>query len=194
MEMMHSYEARYRQFAIRPLLKKDIEFLRIWRNDKILSKYLRPVEEITPKMQREWFNNYLLDKSILFFAIINCIDCKVVGSLAVYGINGDKAEIGKIIIGDSSSRGKGLGYVSLVMAMETGYKELGINYFTLDCHEDNKAAMKSYLKIGFEEIGRHRFIKGGHEIKMAVSKKKFYKKNKILDEIHINSSYDNLYV
>lgn len=54
--MMHTYEASYKQTIIRPLLKKDIELMRIWRNNSILSRYLKPIGKITPEMQLKWLS------------------------------------------------------------------------------------------------------------------------------------------
>jgi Acetyltransferases, including N-acetylases of ribosomal proteins len=183
--MMHTYEASYKQTIIRPLLKKDIELMRIWRNNSILSRYLKPIGKITPEMQLKWFKNYIIDNNILFFSITNSTDGIVVGSLAIYGISNGIAEIGKIIIGDPLSHGKGLGYVSLVMAMQIGFEKLCIDYFTLNCHEDNVAALKSYLRAGFTEKCRHLFIKGGYEIEMSINKYEFQKRNTIINDIHI---------
>ena len=67
--MMHTYEASYKQTIIRPLLKKDIELMRIWRNNSILSRYLKPIGKITPEMQLKWFKNYIIDNNILFFQL-----------------------------------------------------------------------------------------------------------------------------
>lgn len=182
--MEHTYWARYGDIIIRPLKCQDIELLRKWRNDYELSKYLRPIDYITSEMQRAWFIDYLKSSNTYFFAICNEVTDKVIGSVAIYNVNDKNAEIGKLVIGDASARGRHIGYSSIVMAMQIGYEFIGIENYSLDCHENNIAALKNYLRAGYKEVRKHTFINGGCELEMRIDKTEFVKNNEILSEIN----------
>ena len=59
--MNHNYYAQYDNVRIRPLKCEDIEALRIWRNKKDETRYLRDIGHVSSEMQRKWFDEYQLD-------------------------------------------------------------------------------------------------------------------------------------
>lgn len=191
--MEHFISARLDNVTIQPLDKKDIELLRQWRNDQEISRYLAPIPYISKEMQRRWFDRYLLDKNNVTFAIEENIFLKrVVGSISIYGFQEDKAEIGKIVIGDAEAHGKRLGYRALLLALSYGYKYLRLNKFLLNVHEDNVAARNIYQEVGFEIVGQHPFIKGGVELEMELSKDMFEHRNsRIMDILYCNVKEKN---
>lgn len=171
--MRHNFYAENKNCIIAPLQEQDIEHLRQWRNDKNLSKFLRPIPYITPEMEKKWFDEYLKDQTTCFFVIIEKTSNKVVGSVALYNIDGRKCEIGKVVIGDYSAHGKGMGYNSFLLAMCVGIQKFGINQFRLDVHTENIAALSIYVKAGFEISGSHDFINGGKELEMKIDVDRF---------------------
>lgn len=183
--MNHQYCAESNTIRIRPLKRQDIEYLRQWRNDPELSRYLSPIPYISPESQQEWFDRYLADDDILFFSIIVKERDAVVGSVAVYGMHEGQCEVGRIVIGDSSVHGKGIGYGSLLMAMAIAVNRLDIRTVRLDVHEDNAPARRIYEKAGFHIVGSHPFAKGGLELEMEISATEFYQMNQLTQEIHI---------
>ena len=56
--MKHHYSAVYGEVTIRPLERKDIENLRIWRNDASQTRFLRNIGHITREMQEKWYEGY----------------------------------------------------------------------------------------------------------------------------------------
>lgn len=171
--MTHSYKAENGKCIIRPLKEEDIELLRNWRNNKELSKFLRPIQYITTEAEEKWFQNYLQEDNTYFYTVIDKSTGKRIGSLAIYNVDGTRAEVGKIVIGDDSAHGKGLGYSSLLLAMSIGFQKLHITDFRLDVHIENIAALSIYIKAGFEICGSHSFVKGGKELEMHVDKNRF---------------------
>ena len=171
--MHHNFYAENNNCIIAPLEEKDIEQLRQWRNDKELSKFLRPITYITPEMEKRWFDEYLEDNDTCFFVIIDKGLDRVIGSVALYNINGQNCEIGKVVIGDNSAHGKGMGYNSFLLAMCVGIQELGIKNFRLDVHVENIPALSIYVKAGFEICGSHDFISGGKELEMRLGINRF---------------------
>lgn len=181
--MRHNYFAENKNCIISPLEEQDIEHLRQWRNDKELSRFLRPIPYITPEMEKKWFDNYLEDQAIYFFVIIDKKTNQVIGSVALYNIDNDSCEIGKIVIGDNSAHGKGMGYNSFLLAMCVGIQVLGIKKFRLNVHTENIAALCIYVKAGFEICGSHNFIGGGKELEMKIDVDRFKSCNPAYKEV-----------
>lgn len=183
--MKHEYCAESSSILIRPLKKGDLEYLRSWRNDEKLSTYLRSIPYITEEAQIKWFDKYLEDKSTLFFSIVDKERKTTVGSVALYNFNKDSCDVGKIIIGDPASHGKGIGYRSLLLAITVAIKQLEIRCFRLDVHEDNIPARNIYEKVGFKVIGKHAFEKGGFELEMEIASDCFFGLNPIAETINV---------
>lgn len=171
--MKHDFCAENNICRISPLKEDNIENLRKWRNDKELSAFLRPVPYITPEMEKKWFHEYLNDKNTCFFSITDLTTGHMIGSLALYDIAGDTCDIGKIVIGDPSAHGKGMGYNAFLLAMCVGIRKLGIENFRLDVHTENIAALSIYVKAGFEICGSHDFMNGGKELEMKIDADRF---------------------
>lgn len=183
--MIHRYYAEYDGIALRPLWKCDLENLRQWRNDRELSRFLTPIREISAEQQNEWYKDYLENKDVLFFAVIDKNESKTIGSVALYDFRGKSCEVGKIMIGDASERGKGIGYYSLLMAICIGIQYLDMDVFHLNVNKDNRVAYSIYKRAGFEEIGQHPFAGGGTELEMKILRESFQIQNRIVKDICI---------
>ena len=182
--MKHEYCAEFGDILLRPLHRYDIEYLRSWRNRDDLSRFLSKVGTITQYMQQEWFNSYIRSKDVIFFAI----DYKrkgTVGTVALYEIQGNVCQIGKMIIGEDKARGHDLGRLSFLMAMSVGINYLGIEEFALSVHEDNRTAFAIYERIGFEKTGSHNFEGGGSESEMKIGKEEAIRKNPEIMDIKL---------
>ena len=83
--MNHQYHASYENIMLRPLERKDIENLRVWRNDATQTRFLRKIDHITPEMQEKWYESYLKDNDTIAFAIEETEHLhRMVGSLSLY--------------------------------------------------------------------------------------------------------------
>lgn len=184
--MIHRYCAENDRIKIRPLKYTDIELLRQWRNDEKLSLYLSKIPYITPEKQQEWYNSYLKDSNSIFFAVIERERNVVIGSVALYDFKEHQCAVGKIVIGDKLSQGKGAGYSSLILALVIAIARLAIRTVTLDVHEGNIKARAIYEKAGFKVVGRHSFIKGGYEEEMEIKAEDFFTLNEKTKNIRID--------
>ena len=184
--MKHNICIQYKHVRIRTLKEEDLENLRKWRNDKKISAFLRKIDEITPEMQKEWYVKDCEDKSVVTFAIdeINTLN-RMVGSVSIYDIKNDTAEIGKIVVGDNEAKGKKIGYYALLLAMFAGYKRLGINKYLGEVSEENKPAYINDMRAGFIITGKHDCENGGSELEMILPKENFFAKHDFLDEFEI---------
>ena len=184
--MKHSYYGRYNNIELRPLEKGDIENLRKWRNDAESTKFLRKVGYITPEMQEKWFVNYLKDPDIFTFTIIENEKLKrMVGSVSIYNFRGNKAEIGKIQVGDHEAHGLGIGRKAMVIAMKIGFELISISAFDAHVHKDNVPAYKSYLDIGFKVVGSKPSEIGGYEDVIEMECETLKKANQYVKDIEI---------
>ncbi len=181
--MNHKYYARCKNILLRPLCHEDIEPLRVWRNDKPATRFLRQIEFITPAMQEKWFQNYLGDKSIITFSIIETQELnKMVGSVSLYNISENFAEFGKIQIGDAQALGKGIGRIASLLSLCVGFKELDLFKIFSTVHQENIAAHTIYSRIGFTVIGQQKCNIGGYEDKLEITKEQLLKTNPNLKE------------
>lgn len=184
--MQHTYTALYHGIKIRPLTKKDIENLRIWRNDIEQTKFLRPIGKISSEMQEKWFKDYLMDKNQIIFAIEETHDLhRLVGSLALYDFNETEAEIGKIQIGDKEAHGRGIGRKSLAMACKIGFEHLKLTQIIAFVHQHNIASHSNFDRLGFEKIGIQDSVVGGIEDKVSINYYTFKNVNSYVNDIII---------
>lgn len=163
----HDYYQENKNVRIRPLLRKDLESLRKWRNDKSNTTFLRTIPYITKEMQINWYDGYLLKNDELIFAIEE-IDSfhKIVGSLSLYDIKEDECVFGKILIGDVEKRGQGIGRLAIEAAVDVAINQLGISRILLYVYKDNRIALNLYKKVGFEVLEEHPDIDGKIEYTM----------------------------
>ncbi len=190
--MLHSYGAGYSNVVIRPLEEKDIETIRRWRNDTSQTKFLRDVGHITSQMQLEWYNNYLKDESQVIFAIDEVDELnRMVGSLAVYNINPNEhtAEIGKIQIGDPAAHGKGIGRVSLVMAMKIAIRLMGIEKILGGVSRDNVQAYTNDMRVGFRIVGEHISDNGIVEADIELDESDLFRANDYYESIEVSDNW-----
>lgn len=184
--MNHYYFGSFKNISLRPLSVDDIELLRAWRNNKEQTKFLRQIGEITPEMQLNWYNSYLENQHDIVFGIHETKELnRLVGSLSIYDIKDGRAEIGKIQIGDQGAHGKGIGRISLVIAMKIGFELIGLDEIYASVHQENVAARTNDLRIGFKIVGNHPSCVGGLEDELVIHKEELYECNKNVEQITI---------
>lgn len=189
--MEHKYYGSYSNVALKPLCEEDIEHIRVWRNDADHSKYLRKIGEITPEMQKNWFLSYLKNQDEIIFGIHEQQDLnRVVGSLSLYNFSDNgRAEIGKILIGDPAAHGRGIGRLSLIIALKIAFELLGIHEVFASVHQENTAARNNDLRIGFKIVGKHPVDIGGFEDEIVIHKEELYASNKDVEKILIGEKW-----
>lgn len=185
--MKHKISAEYKHVRLRPLNEGDLEKLRTWRNDPQLSIFLRKIGMITQEMQMNWFKKDCEDNTTVTFAIEEIGELnRIVGSVSLYDINENTAEVGKIVVGDLEARGKKVGYYALLLAMYVGCERFGLESYLCEVNEDNKPSFINKTKAGFTVIGRRPDVCGGYEVVMKLSKEHFFDTHDFLDEIVIS--------
>ena len=189
--MKHKYYAKYKNILLRPLCYDDIEKLRVWRNDIQAARFLRQIGYITPEMQEKWYQSNLSNLNEVTFAIVETTELnRIVGSVSIYDINGSQAEFGKMQIGEKEAHGKGIGRVSLVMALTIAFDKLGLKKIIGFVHRENIAAHSNYIKIGFRIVGEQMAAVGGVEDLIEIDRETLFAVNTYAKDIEIGQVVD----
>ena len=184
--MKHNFRAEYGNLILRPLLHEDIEKLREWRNDTTATKFLRPVGYITPEKQENWFKEYLTDEDIFTFAIVEKKEINdTIGSVSIYNFRGNRAELGKIQIGNPAAHGKGYGRIALVMALKIAFEVMKCDCVDGIVHRDNISARTNDLRVGFKIVGQHPSVDGKVEDIIEIDYSTLRATNSYCNEIQV---------
>lgn len=181
--MKHNMTASYKNILLRPLYADDLESLRQWRNDRDLSRFLSPLPEITPESQCEWYERELMARNSYTFVIEETDELKqIVGSVALYGVDGKTAEFGRFLL-CKEAQGKNIGFIANTLVLYIGFEVLGLDKVTGCVHQENNAAIITYLKSGFTICGNHPFEGGGYELDIIFEKSNFHSNRDFFREI-----------
>jgi len=94
-----------------------------------------------------------------------------IGMVGLYDIDFTKgtAEFGRLLIGEPSARGRGLGLAVTSLLCEFGFKQLKLEEIKLEVLAENVIANAIYTKVGF--LAKDRYLNNGKEvIKMSLFK------------------------
>lgn len=94
--------------------------------------------------------NYLKDPNRHPFKIILNNSNTVIGHCEAYQISNDTVRLCRIIIGEKSYRGKGLGFTATKKLVNWCIENLKPRTIDLNVYDFNTAAIKCYEKIGFK--------------------------------------------
>ena len=118
---------------IRELLKDDIEFLRVLRNRSVNRKNFIYQKEISYESQQIWFNSYLKNFQDYMYSVVRKSDDSIIGFAAIYDINNNEAEFGRLIVDKD---------------------KFHLQKLKLEVFADNIPALKIYEQCGFKEYDR----------------------------------------
>ena len=173
--MQHDYVIKNNKFILTPVTEADIELMRGWRNSPLNHSSFLTNNYIDMDQQKRWFENYLQKTNDIMFIVKDLEDSgKRVGMRGLYDIDNDKkrAEFGRLLIGEPSTRGKGLGLAVTLKLCEFGFQILELDEIYLEVITDNVIAHEIYKKAGFLETERYS-INGREIIKMSLFKENF---------------------
>ena len=159
--MKHTMTLSQGEITLRPVEERDIESLRVWRNDAANARYIRKLPHITSEMQKAWFEKYLKDEDHIMFAAERAGE--LIGSASLYDIEADDAEFGKILIGNPAARGKGCALAVTSLCLRAGFENLGLPRLHASVHTRNLPALKTYVRVGFLIDGTAQFLPGSDE-------------------------------
>lgn len=144
--------------TLKPIREKDIESIRIWRNEAAMKGVFIDSTLITVDQQIKWYYSYKNNNTDRMFMIK--LNDKNIGTVALYNINNREksAEFGRLLIGDIDSRGKGIGDKVTQMICGYGFNKLNLEKINLEVFKENKYALNIYEKIGFKEYAKRKVL------------------------------------
>lgn len=80
-------------------------------------------------------------------------------SLKNVDIKNRSARIGKVLLGDTSIRGKGIGQKMVTAILEIAFNDLSLHRVSLGVFDFNESAIRSYEKVGFVKEGLLRDVR-----------------------------------
>ncbi|WP_062514335.1 GNAT family N-acetyltransferase [Halobacillus sp. KGW1] len=95
---------------------------------------------------------------VLIFKAVDMENERVIGHISLGRIDhhNKSARIGKVLIGEESSRGKGYAGQMIDRVLAVAFGELELHRVSLGVFDFNKAAISCYEKAGFIKEGLHR--------------------------------------
>lgn len=128
--------------------KKDLEQLRLWRNEPDLRKYFREHKDITETDQLNWYESKVLNDPNQYNFSIFAKD-KLIGHCGLYYVDwiNRSAEFG-IYVGDRDYRNGGYGSESLRALVKFGFEDLNLNKIWCEVYSNNES-IHVYKHLGF---------------------------------------------
>lgn len=154
------------QVGLRAIEERDLEPLRQWRNKPEFRRFFREYREISPEMQRAWFDAKVLkDPNTRMFAIERLADGALMGACGLCYIdpinqNADFSiylGLDDLYIDDSYAPDAGQ------VLLDYGFGELNLHRVWCEIYAIDTAKQDFLPKLGFELEGRHKethFTKG----------------------------------
>jgi len=154
-----------KKVCLRPVFKEDLQkdYLR-WINDRsndgLTGHALFPH---TLADLESFFMSRIKDKRTLWLAIIKKENDRHIGNIELSDIDLINGNAEYKILLDKNEQGKGLGYEASKLILDHGFKKLNLHRIYLGVHQDNKAALGLYKKLGFKVEGtlRQHFHRAG---------------------------------
>jgi len=170
--MEHNYTIQAGNILLTPISKEDIEIMRGWRNSPLNNASFLKNSYITAEQQKQWFQRYCEKSDDIMFIVNDLTENNArIGMAGLYDIDHNKgtAEFGRLLIGEHSARGKGMGFLVTTILCEFAFNRLGLKEIKLEVFHENKIAYEIYRKVGFE-IAECYFCKSKKIIRMLLVK------------------------
>lgn len=127
----------------------DFDRLIKWaENEEMLVQFSGPIFKFP--LTKEQLENYLKEKKSSVFKVVDRESGKIIGHSEIYHSENGVAKLCRILIGDESSRGKGIGEKIINKLVEYCFEKLEVEKVELNVYDWNKSAIRCYEKSGFE--------------------------------------------
>lgn len=134
---------------LRSVLEEDAEFILEIRSNPEISKFL-PFLNVTVNQQQEWINKQRNDNCSYYF-IIEDKTKKRIGTLSVYNIEENHAEVGRFCsLGDFIQNSE-----STLILNDFIFKKIGVDYLDIWVYKDNIPVLALNKGLGCEWKGEN---------------------------------------
>lgn len=146
--MKHTFTCSDKDVTLRPLSCEDSEKYRQLRNQEQNRRCFFYSDRITKNAQQKWYDNYLKKENDYMFSVYNH-NGQFLGGAALYDMQTDHAEFGRLLIDRTAAGQGGTGYQVLMLLCQLAKEQFHLSYLHLELFEDNLPAKKTYEKAGF---------------------------------------------
>lgn len=139
---------------LRLLEEPDLPLTLSWRNQDNIRRWFLTNDVIPFEKHHAWFHRYQsLDTDFVFVILAKELNLRPVGQISLYAIDWQSqvGEYGRLMIGESEVRGKGLARSASLLLLQIGFEILGLKEIVLEVKQDNLPAISVYRSIGFQE-------------------------------------------
>lgn len=105
--------------------------------------------DFTYPLTVQQLNQYLKSPKSLSFNVVNVEDSKPIGHAEIILTGANTCKLDKILIGDKSMRGKGVGEILMKKLLDYSFTELAMTEIELNVYDWNIGGIKCYKKVGF---------------------------------------------
>ena len=137
---------------LQPFRVNDWKYLRKWiANESELIQFAGPIFSFP--IDRNQVESYLSDPNRTVFKIENSSK-QAIGMAEISDEGGNVAKLARIIIGEESMRGKGIGTELMDQLADYGFNRLKKKKLILNVYSWNLGAIKCYEKVGFRRTDK----------------------------------------
>jgi RimJ/RimL family protein N-acetyltransferase len=133
---------------LKPFRQSDFDILLSWIDSKELLIQIAGTYFSYP-LNVSQLQSYLDDKNSFAFNVIETASNKIIGHSEVIMLDNNVCKLGKILIGDKYSRGKGVGRQIVNELLTVSFGKLKAVKTELYVYDWNTGAIKSYERAGF---------------------------------------------
>lgn len=164
---------RSQRVSLRLATADDLPTTLTWRNQPEVRRWFFHSSVIEPDQHVIWFEKYLQRDNDLLLIIeeIELLN-RPVGQVSLYDIDYSmqRAEFGRLLIGDLAARGLGLADVATAMVLRIAKEILLLEEIYLSVYANNDAAVRIYEKNGFTvQSSEHGILHMSVSLKSALS-------------------------
>jgi RimJ/RimL family protein N-acetyltransferase len=134
--------------ALTPFQPSDFPALIAWIDNKELLVQIAGTVLTWPLTDAQ-LQTYLDDPRSIAFNIVDTEKHKTIGHAEIYLTGDGTCKIDKLLIGDRSNRGKGLGLQVIHELLTYSFEKLPVHTVELNVYDWNIAGIKCYIKAGF---------------------------------------------
>jgi RimJ/RimL family protein N-acetyltransferase len=140
--------------ALAPLRPADASAWARWLSDTETTRYLYgrrgpPDTVATVPELRSWGRQALVDPQLVAFGLEAAGDGTVIGNARLQLWAWGRARF-SILIGEAAYRGSGQGTEATALVCRYAFERLGLREIVLDVDARNVAAVRAYLRVGFQ--------------------------------------------
>jgi RimJ/RimL family protein N-acetyltransferase len=137
---------------LRLLEGADLPLTLSWRNQENIRRWFFHSDRISPEQHQSWFMRYQDCDDDFVFVIEELPGSRPVGQVSLYHVDWaeQKAEFGRLMIGEASAAGKGLARVATRAALKIAFETFSLNEVYLEVFEENQRARSIYDRTGFQ--------------------------------------------